>query len=98
MHRNATSPPSVAAFGIMGYNHQLLHADGASKQRYTDPHVGEPVHGGAGDLIAIERSDQLFFVDDNPNGEESLALLFRCVRRNELLCVADLVAQTRPAS
>ena len=71
---------------------------GASKQRYTDPHVGEPVHGGAGDLIAIERSDQLFFVDDNPNGEESLALLFCCVRRNELLCVADLVAQTRPAS
>jgi hypothetical protein len=81
-----------------GSSSVLLRNPDASKQRYTDPHVVEPVHGGAGDLIAIERSDQLFFVDDNPNGEESLALLFRCVRRNELLCVADLVAQTRPAS
>lgn len=46
------------------------------------------------ELIAIERFDQLFFVDDNHSGEESLALLFRCVRRNALLRrLADLVAQ-----
>jgi hypothetical protein len=47
-----------------------------------------------GKLIAIERFDQLFFVDDNHSGEESLAQMFRRARRNELLCrVADLVAQ-----
>ena len=92
MHRNATSPPT--GDHVPGSSSLLLRNADASKQRYTDPHVGEPVYGGAGDLIAIERSDQLFFVDDNHNGEDSLALLFRCVRRNELLCwVADLVAQ-----
>jgi hypothetical protein len=39
-----------------------------------------------GKLIAIERFDRLFFVDDNHSGEESLAQMFRRARRNELLC------------
>lgn len=49
---------------------------------------------GRAELIAIERFDQLFFVGDNHSGEGSLVLLFRCVRRNELLrWLADLIAQ-----
>ena len=46
------------------------------------------------ELIAIKRSDELFFASDEPRGEECLAVVFRCVRRNELLRqMADLVAQ-----
>ena len=46
------------------------------------------------ELIAIKRFDELFFASDESRGDECLAVVLRCVRRNELLRqMADLVAQ-----
>jgi hypothetical protein len=46
------------------------------------------------ELIAIKRFDELFVASEEPRGEECLAVVFRCVRRNERLRqMSDLVAQ-----